>query len=175
MMLKKISDWTEKRIVPFNKYLTYIGMALVFLLMLLTVVDVVGRKLVGVIPGFQPVPGSYELTEFMLLAIVYSALGYAQVKGDHISIDVLTSRFPPRARNILDTVVYLVSAAMAVVLSWRAFVRGQRLIGEGDYTAVLHIPVYPFLFLIGVGMLVFALALLFSALQSLIKAVNNES
>lgn len=175
MMLKKISQWTEKRIVPFNKYLNYIGMVLVFLLMLLTVADVVGRKLVGVVPGFEPVPGSFELTEFMMLAIVYTALGYAQVKGDHISIDVLTSRFNPRARNILDLVVYVVCAAMAVVLSWRAFVRGQRLIAEGDYSAVWHIPVYPFLFLIGVGMIIFALALLFSALQSLIKAVNNES
>lgn len=175
MMLKRISRRVEKTTVRFNKYLNYIGMVLVFLMMLLTVADIVGRKLIGIIPGFKPVPGSYELTEFMLLGIVYSALGYAQVKGDHISIDVLTSRFRPRARYILDTVVYLVCAAMAVVLSWRAFVRGQRLITEGDYSGVLHIPVYPFLFLIGVGMIVFALALLFSALQSLTKAVNDES
>lgn len=175
MILTRISHWAEKVIFPLNKYLNYIGMVLVFAMMLLTVVDVVGRKFVGIIPGFQPVPGSYELTEFILVGLVYSALGYAQIKGDHISIDVLTSRFPKRAQNILDTVVYLVSAAMAVVVSWRGFAHGRRLIEQGDHTAVLHIPVYPFLFLIGVGMLIFALALLFSSLQSLAKAVNNES
>ncbi len=174
-MLEKIEHWAGKVIFPLNKYLNYIGMAIVFLMMLLVVVDVVGRKFVGIIPGFQPVPGSYELTEFMLVGLVYAALGYAQINGDHISIDVLTMRFPKRTQNILDTVVYLVSAAIAVIVSWRGFAHAQRLFQQNDYSGVLHIPIYPFLYLIGAGMLIFALALLFSSLQSLVKAVKHES
>ena len=175
MILEKITLWAEKVIYPFNKYLIYIGMVLVFVMMVLTVVDVIGRKFVGVVPGFQPIPGSYELTEFMLVALVFTALGYAQIKGDHISIDILTSRFPKRAQNILDTIVYLGSAAMAVIVGWRGFVHAERLTRQGDYTAVLQIPIYPLLYLLGVGMMIFALALLLSSLQSLTKAVKHES
>ena len=175
MILEKISLWAERIIFPLNKYLNYIGMAIVFLMMMLTVADVIGRKFVGIIPGFQPIPGSYELTEFMLVAMIFAALGFAQIKGDHISIDVLMSRFPKRTQNIIDTVVYVISAALAATVGYRGFVYGQRLMQEGDYSGILHIPVYPFLFLIGVGMMIFALALLFSSLQSLTKAVKHES
>ena len=175
MILEKICNWAEKVIFPLNKYLNYIGMVVVFLMMLLTVADVIGRKFVGIIPGFQPVPGSYELTEFMLLGLVFSALGYAQIKGDHISIDVLTMRLSKRLQNSLATVVYLISAALAVIVGWRGFVHGQFIIKQGDYSGILHIPVYPFLYLIGVSFMIFALALLLSSLQSLTKAVKNES
>jgi len=175
MVLEKICLWAEKIIFPLNKYLSYIGMVIVFLMMLLTVVDVIGRKFVGIIPGFQPVPGSYELTEFMMVALVCTALGYAQIKGDHISIDVLTSRFPKQAQNILDAVVYLISTVMTAIVGSRSFVHGARLIQQGDYSAVLRIPVYPFYYLLGVGMFIFALALFFSFLQSLTKAVKHES
>lgn len=175
MILEKINHWAEKFIYPFNKYLSYFGMVLVFVMMLLTVVDVVGRKFVGVIPGFQPVPGSYELTEFFMVVLIFTALGYAQIKGDHISIDILTSRFPVRTRSILDTIIYLGSTAIAVIVGIRGFVHAERLVQQGDYTAVLHIPIYPLLYLIGVGMMIFAMALLLSALQSLTKAVKHES
>ena len=112
---------------------------------------------------------------FMMVVMIYAALGFAQIKGDHISIDILTSRFPKRTQNILDTVIYVISAAITVIVSYRGFAHAQRLMQEGDYSGILHIPIYPFLYLIGVGMAIFALALLFSALQSLTKAVKHES
>ena len=64
--------------------------------MFLTVGDVVGRYLVGIIPGLGPIPGSFELTEFMLAVIVLTAIGHTQMKDEHISIDLLVEKFSPK-------------------------------------------------------------------------------
>lgn len=174
-MLDRIEIWAERVTFPLNKWLSWLARIVVFLMMMLTVADVVGRKFVGIIPGFQPVPGAFELTEFMLVVLVFAALGYAQFHDDHISINVLTSRFPKRVQAILDTFIYLISLSLSCIVTWRSVLFAQRLIEQEDVSGVLEIPLYPFVFVVAAGMFMFCLALLVNLLKSLSKAVSHES
>jgi TRAP-type transport system small permease protein len=171
-MLDRIIYWAERVTFPLNKWLSYLAMVVVFIMMLLTVADVIGRKFVGIIPGSQPVPGAYELTEFMLVVTVFAAIGYAQFHDEHISINVLTSRFPKRVQDILDTVIYLISLVLSCLVTYRSVVYAQRIIEQGDVSGVLQIPLYPFVFVVAAGMFMFSLALLVNVIKSLAKAVK---
>ena len=142
--------------------------------MFLTVGDVVGRYMVGIIPGLGPIPGSFELTEFMLAVIVLTAIGHTQMKDGHISIDLVIERFSPRIRAIIDTVTNFLSLVMFALVTWRTIKYAQLLYESHDVSGVLRLPVYPFLVVAAIGTFMFCLAMLSSFLRSLRKAVRNE-
>src|SRR3989304_9160683 len=104
MKIDSAVKWCERVASPLNKALHWVAMVVLLLLMFLTVGDVVGRYLVGFIPGVGPIPGSFELTEFMLAVIVLTAIGHTQMKGGHISIDLVVERFSRRNQAIIDTI-----------------------------------------------------------------------
>ncbi len=174
MKIDSIAKWVERVTSPPTMLLHGIAMVVLLLLMFLTVGDVVGRYMVGVIPGFGPIPGSFELTEFMLAVAVLTAIGHTQVKREHISIDLVIARFPPRVRAIIDSVTNFLSLAIFVLVTWQTVKYAQLLYASNDVSAVLRLPVYPFLIVAAIGSFMFCLAMLSTFFQSLKKAVKNE-
>lgn len=174
MKTDRIARLVERFASPPNYWLHRVAMLFLLLLMFLTVGDVIGRYLVGRLPIFQPIPGTFELTEFLLVIIVLSAIGYGQVKGEHISIDVLVSRFSPRVRAIIDSINYLLMLAIFALVTWQSIGYAQRLFASNDVSGVLRLPVYPFVIVVAIGSFTFCLAMLASLLRSLDKVVRNE-
>ena len=173
MKIDSAVKWVERITSPPNKGLHWVSMVVLLLLMFLTVGDVVGRYLVGIIPGLGPIPGSFELTEFMLAVIVLTAIGHTQMKGEHISIDMLITKFSPRVRAIIDSVTNFLSLAMFALVTWQTIKYAQLLYESHDVSGVLRLPVYPFLVVAAIGTFMFCLAMLSSFLQSLKKAVKK--
>jgi TRAP-type C4-dicarboxylate transport system permease small subunit len=174
MKIDSVVNWVERVASLPNKGLHWVARVVLLLLMFLTVADVVGRYLVGFIPGFGPVPGSFELTEFMLAVVVLTAIGHTQVKGGHISIDLMLSKFPRRVQAIIDTVTNFLGLAMFALVTWQTIKYAQLLYVSHDVSGVLRLPVYPFLFVAAIGCFMFCLAMLSSVLQSVKKAIKNE-
>jgi TRAP-type C4-dicarboxylate transport system permease small subunit len=166
--------WVKRIASAPNKALHWVSMVVLLLLMFLTVGDVVGRYMVGFIPGFGPIPGSFELTEFMLAVIVLTAIGHTQMKEGHISIDLVVEWFSPRVQAIIDAATNFLSLAMFALVTWRTIKYAQLLYESNDVSGVLRLPVYPFLVVAAVGTFMFCLAMLSTFLQSLKKAVKNE-
>lgn len=175
MKIDPIVKWVERIISPPNKWLHWIAMVVLILLMFLTVGDVVGRYLVGIVPGFRPIPGAFELTEFMLAIAVLTAIGYTQVKGEHISIDIFISKFSTRVQAIIDSSTNLLSLVIFALVTWQTIKYAQLLYESHDVSGVLRLPVYPFLIVAAIGSFMFCLAMLSSFLKSLKKALKNES
>ena len=64
-------------------------------MMLLTVVDVVGRYVFN-----HPVPGSSEIIEYLLATLVFGTLPIASAYEEHIVVDILDFLFKGRAKEI---------------------------------------------------------------------------
>ena len=173
MKIDSAVKWVERVVSVPNQALHWVSMVVLLVLMFLTVGDVVGRYLVGFIPGLGPVPGSFELTEFMLAVIVLTAIGHTQMKDGHISIDLVVERFSPRVQAIIDTVTNFLSLAMFALVTWRTIKYAQLLYESHDVSGVLRLPVYPFLVIAAIGTFMFCLAMLSSFLRSLRKAVKK--
>ncbi len=129
------------------------GFALVFL-MFLTVADVFGRYVLN-----RPVSGTFELTEMVMVLIVFLALGQAQHHGDHIALDLAYNFFPAWLKRAVDVIINLINLTVVVVITWQLYRFSIRML-EGSYTtAVLQLPVHPFVLVAVAGVATYALAL----------------
>ncbi len=122
-------------------YTAAAGMIFVIPLMLLTTGDVVGRSFFN-----KPIAGTFELSEFMLAIIILLSAAYTQQVKGHVSVDFLTSRFPPRVQRALQVLTTLLSLAIITIVVWQGFVLGLE---EKAVTDQLRMPKAPFKMLVG--------------------------
>jgi TRAP-type C4-dicarboxylate transport system permease small subunit len=108
---------------------------LLMAMMLITVVDVMGRYGLR-----QPVPGAYELIELMLAIVIFTALPLVCLRDENIAVTVLTERFPARTRQLHAGVVSLLSAGVLVAVAWRLYAHAAQLASYGDVTVFLRLP-----------------------------------
>lgn len=168
-MLDKAAKWVERLTSPLITIVHRVGLAILLLMMLLTVGNVVGRRFFK-----APISGTFELTEFMLALVVFFAIAYTQVRKGHISIDVVVSRFSPRAQAIIASITYFFSLGLFSLVTWQSAVHANRLFEGHNVSGVLSVPIYPFVIAVAVGSLLFCLVLLADFLKSLAKAVKHE-
>ena len=125
--------------------LVALSATVLFVLMMLTVVDVLGRYFFN-----WPLPGGFELTEIIMAGLVFSALPVVSRREDHIVIDLLDFLMPRWIVTPRQVVVNLLCAVMTALWSWRTWTLGDRLWGYGDVTEYLHIPIGPICFFIAI-------------------------
>jgi len=112
--------------------------AFLVLMMLVTVVDVVGRYFLN-----APLPGAFEMTQFLMAAIVYAGLPNVSQRESHITIDLLDNVTPGSLKPLRDIAVNALCTAAFAVLSWRLWVLAQEADEWGDVTQYLGWPLSP--------------------------------
>jgi TRAP-type transport system small permease protein len=110
-----------------------------FGIMLLTLVDVSGRKLLS-----QSVPGSLEVTELLMVVVIFSALPLVSLKGEHVLFDSLDPLLPPWVRRLQQGLVDIFCAAALMGLAWLMWDKAAQMAQYGDVTAQLKLPLGPF-------------------------------
>jgi TRAP-type transport system small permease protein len=132
----------------FSRGLSYIGNAAIALMMLLTTLDVVGRYFFN-----APVLGAYEITEYLMLIMVFSFLAFAQSQKAHISVDIVFDRLPLLLRRFLVRCNSFLCLVMLIFTTYMGVHRVLDLIGSGASSTQLKIPDYPFAIFMVVGCL----------------------
>ncbi len=116
-----------------------------FGIMVLTFVDVMGRKFLS-----TSVPGSLEVTELMLVVVIFAGLPLVSLHGEHVVFDSLDRLVPAGLRRAQQAAVDLICLALLLGLAWLLWVKAGRMQGYGDITAQLHLPLPPFVYLMSV-------------------------
>ncbi len=135
-----------------SAYLSYIGNIALAAMMLLTTADVIGRYFFN-----APVLGAYEVTEYLMLIMVFSFLALAQSAKVHINVDIVFNRLPAGLRIILERLNHLVCLLMMILVSWMGFQRVWELKKTGEASVLLKIPDYPFAIFLVIACLVFCI------------------
>ncbi|MEO6270646.1 MAG: TRAP transporter small permease [Lautropia sp.] len=138
---------------------TLAGTAL-FAMMLLTFLDVVGRKFLN-----NSITGSVELTELLMLALIFCALPLASLAGEHVVFDLLDSILPPGVKHWQAVVSNLICTFLVGSAAHFVFDRARRTEMMGDTTAQLQISIAPFHYAAAVLLAVSALIHLYLALS----------
>jgi TRAP-type C4-dicarboxylate transport system permease small subunit len=134
-------------------------------MMTLTFLDVSGRKLFS-----HPIYGAYEITEFMMGVLIFSALPLVTARENHVTIDVFDHFVPPLIGRWQRVVVNLLSAAVLAFLGWRLWILSASHLRTNEVTMTLHIPHGPFTRAFAVLAILAALACLVVALEHLARA-----
>ena len=134
-------------------------------MMLLTFLDVSGRKFFA-----SPIYGAYEITEFMMGVLIFSALPLVTAGDGHVTIDVLDHFIAPALGRWQRVVVNLLSSVVLAFLGWRLWILSASHLRTNEVTMTLHIPHGPFSRAFAVLALIAALACLLATLQHLRRA-----
>ena len=155
----------KKGIQRLNLYVSMAGMSLLIPLMLLTTSDVIGR-------GFfrKPIPGSFELSEYMLAVFILLGAAYTQQVKGHVGVDFITSKLSPRLRAVCEIVTTVLSLFIIAIVIWQGFLEGIR---ERTVSDMLRIPQYPFRLLVAIGGFLLWLELLIDLMSSVGKVIRR--
>lgn len=115
--------------------------ALLLCMMLLTFADVVARYLFN-----RPIRGAFEVTELLLLVLVFAGLPLVSHADEHVTMDFVDRMLPERAVAILVRAVHAAVAAIFFFLSWQVLIKAGRISEYGDTTDVLRIAIAPFVY-----------------------------
>jgi TRAP-type C4-dicarboxylate transport system permease small subunit len=146
------------------------GMVWVLVMMVLTAVDVAGRYAFSV-----AVTGSLELSELMLAVFGMLGMAYTEHMGANVKVRILENILPRRAILALDSLTYLLSLGVILILVYGSWVMGIEEYGYKTASDSLGIPVYPFHFLLSVAAFVLAIELAVSLINSLYGAISKKS
>jgi len=130
--------------------------ALLLCLMVLTFADVVARYLFN-----RPIRGAFELTELLLLVLIFAGLPLVSQADEHVTMDFIDRLMPAAALAALVRVVHAIIAAIFFFLTWQVLIKAGRISGYGDTTDVLRIAVGPFVYFMAAMILLTGLVHLF--------------
>ncbi|MBA7639663.1 hypothetical protein ES703_47323 [subsurface metagenome] len=122
-------------------------------MMLLVTSDVIGRFLFN-----SPIHGTMEVIEFMMIGLLYFTLAHTQAIKAHINVELLTSRFSPRARLICEIITYFVGLIVFALITWQGAASAAEAWRIGEITfGVIEFPIFPAKVLIPIGSFIFCL------------------
>jgi TRAP-type C4-dicarboxylate transport system permease small subunit len=113
-----------------------------FGMMAITFADVIGRKLVG-----TSITGSVEITELLMLVLIFVAIPLTSLHGEHIVFDLLDPLLPRGVKTLQHRLANLVCTSVLIGAAWLVWGRAQRSAEYGDTTAQLGIGLANFYFL----------------------------
>lgn len=148
--------------------LAVISGAILALMMFLTVADVILRYFFN-----KPILGAFELTEFMMVMMVFSGLAYNQVRKGNIGVDVVVNKLRDRARRIAGVIASLLGLGLFVLMTWRVVVYGLKIMREHQISRELGLPISPIIFLTAFFTAVLCLVLLLDVVKHLAKGTGE--
>ena len=148
-----------------NRVLGYVASGFLIILLMLTVIDVFLRFFFN-----SPITGTTEISQLMMIIIVFPALGWAAIDRAHIRVDLLTGMFPTRPRAVVSSITLLIALGVYSIITWRSFLESAVV---NRQTSLINLPFAPFYWLMSVSLAIFCLAILTLVIEDIGKAVKR--
>jgi len=125
----------------FDAALGFAASVILFSMMTVTFVDVIGRYVFN-----RPLNGAFEVTELMLLVLIFAGLPLVSHADEHVTMDFIDNLFGSRGRKVVMAIAQFVCAATMLGLAWLIWGKAGKIASYGDTTDVLRIVVAPFVY-----------------------------
>jgi len=149
--------------------LAIIAMAVTFILVFITTIDVALRKITN-----TSIRGSFEITEMGMVVIVFIALSYLQLSNGHIRVDMFVNKLPGRLRYIVDAFVLFVSFAVVIFIGYAGLQQTIKQFTAGITTGVVFWPLWPFVAFMTIGLVLYSLVLLSDGIDIVIRCARYK-
>lgn len=143
----------------------YFATIVLGLMMLLTVADVFLRYFFN-----SPITGATEMTEFMLVIVVFPALAWCAISGMHVKVDLLMDLFPLRIQRIVDLITLATTLFIFSIITWQSCLEAQFV---DTTTSLLLVPVAPFYWVLTAGLGLFCLVIAAMLIDNFIKEIRR--
>jgi len=134
-------DWLNRAVTGVLKALVVASLAA---MSVLTVIDAGGRYLLN-----RPVAGSVELTELLMVALIFASIPLVTAARGHVVVDSFSGLVPSHFRRAQQTLAHLLACGISVLLAAVALKKAASVADYGDMTPMIGIPLAPFVYLMG--------------------------
>jgi TRAP-type C4-dicarboxylate transport system permease small subunit len=170
--LSKLPGLILEKFEKFTSFLANwaVNIGIIFMLAIgaITVVDIILSETIS-----SPILGSQEMIGFLQAVMVALAVGLAQMLGNHIKVDILTSRLSKRTQALMNSVICLVLSAVFTVLVWQTFELATASHRSGGFTNTLHWPLFYDQYAVAVALIVPPLVFLVESINSLKEFIKG--
>lgn len=146
-----------------------VSSVIIILLMFLVTSDVIGRYVFN-----SPIPGTYEVSESLMVFIVFLAYAYTEATGQHIRIQLIERRTTPRQLHSLNVVACLIGIFVYGIICWQACGQAWVSVVVGErMTGWLRLPLFPARFALVWGSFILVLQFLVGLSSNIVKIVKS--
>jgi TRAP-type C4-dicarboxylate transport system permease small subunit len=138
-----------------TRVLLAVSAAVLIMMMFLTAVDVVMRYVFKL-----PIPGAFELSEYMMAFIVPFAIAFCAEQNGHVSVELFFKKFPKFLKKSLQMLMSSLTMLFAAIITWQNILYVGETYRDHLASSVLLIPAYPFIIPVAIGLGIYALVLL---------------
>jgi TRAP-type C4-dicarboxylate transport system permease small subunit len=123
----------------------------------------------------HPITGAYELVGLLTAVGISLALANCQLNNGHVAVGFFIDRLPINKQVRVDLVINTVSLIFWGLITWQLFIYGGVILSKGVVSSTASIPLYPFIFLIGIGLLSMSMVICLTLLELLGNALRGLS
>jgi len=165
MSIRKTGKQLEIWVHMISRILMYVTLVALFIMMLIQVVDVVGRYLFD-----KPLKLTMDYLELGMGIVVFWGLSFCASENNHVRVDVLTAHINKRVQKVIDRTTFTFGAFILALITLRLALRAWGIIQNppGPVTYTMFIPYWPFLIMAAIGCFFFFL-------ETLIRIFNPAS
>lgn len=156
-----------KAVHKLTKYMGYLGAAVLFVMMMVTVVDVFLRYVFN-----APIGGVTEVSALLLVIIAALGLGWCALERAHVKVDLITDHMPKKIRFVVVNIMMIIALLIYAIMTWYTFSESFK--GK-QFSSVLRIPMTPFLWVFWAGLVIFCVCILVVLIEDIRKGVEGES
>ncbi len=161
MKEKETLSSTERIVFKICNVGQYVAGAILIFLVVVLVADAAGRFIL------MPVIGSYEIVQYGFALIVAFSVAYTQLRGGHVSIELIFGLYPAGVRRAFTFLNRILSLFVFGLVTWRLFMDSIAAYKLGEESSTLTLPVWVF-------MLVLALGFTLLVLVTFVKLIYGE-
>lgn len=162
--LEKMIDKLEMSAV----YLSSLG---VIVMMFLVTADVSRRYLFN-----RPIRGGMEVTEIIMVIIVFLGISYAQKQKAHVGCDVFYDRIPSeKLKAIIALIQYVISIVISFAMSYYTFMRTIVAHRTGVSSIYMYWPLWPLPLIAAIGFALLGLRLMLDTRDQFLKVKQMKN
>jgi TRAP-type C4-dicarboxylate transport system permease small subunit len=143
--------------------LKLIGAVALTIMMMLTVVDVIGRFFKS------PIFGSVELVGFLATIVVAAALPYTYKMDGHVGVEILVRLLPDKPQIWIDIVTRTLTLVLFILITWQMFLYAEDIQHTGEVSMNLQFPIYYIVYLLSFALLIFTVTIVEMIFQDIQK------
>ena len=147
----------------FSDLLKLIGAVALTTMMMLTVVDVIGRFFK------MPIFGSVELVGFLATIVVAAALPYTYKMDGHVGVEILVRLLSEKTQIWIDIFTRTLTLILFILITWQMFLYAEDIYHTGEVSMNLEFPIYYIVYLLSFALLVFTVTIVEMLFQDILK------
>ncbi len=123
--------------------------------------------------AWKPIPGVYDIVGLLGVVVISFAMAYTSIQKGHIAVDFIVQKLSMRSQVVVEAVNNLLGTVLFACVTWRSFLYGLSMQASGEESLTIGLPIYLFVYAMGLGCALLCLVLLLQCINSVSRLVER--